>query len=602
MNQKFHIITRCTRQENLQAIYDSIFDKWYDCTWHIIFDCYRIKDLDAELLSKIKNKKVNFYFTYSTKNDYLYPQCHKAIDEISDGYVMFIDDDNIVHPEYFGEITKVLNDDYKVFVVDQFVGGKDFTGLETRIASKDNNKLKGVDIGQLTFHHSVLKKYRFREGYQADGMLVDEIMLEHPEWFYYLNKTLSYYNYIIPKEKTNHLPRILMIGNQKQELSTFDFGNYEENKLNVIWKPTDNDINKTLCEFDPDGILLVSDDYTKYDNLCKQSKQVRDKWITVNEVDGTTGQRIYDSAMINILKNDRSSLISYFTSVYNRGEKVSLQYDNLVKQTYDNWEWIVVNDSTDGGKTQKHLDKLMLMDPRVKVYEFKNKTKGVIGEAKYRAASLCNGIILAELDHDDFLVENCSELLMNAYKKYPNAGFFYTDSVEMKEDKTQVIYGEGFACGYGRYRTVKYQDQLMNVQVTPNINPKTIRHIVGVPNHIRAWTRDTYFSIGGHNRRLPIADDYELIVRTFLNTRMVKIPAMAYIQNMHSSNSQDVSRKDIQRRVRSIMYFYNEQIAKRFEELGVEDWAYKENPGSPLSVESRYGPEENYVNYIYEIN
>lgn len=602
MTQKFHVITRCTRQENLETIYESLFDNWYDITWHIIFDCRKIKDLDAELLSKIKNKKVQFYFIQSTKDDYLYPQCHKAIDEIKDGYIIFLDDDNIIHPEYFNEMTKIIDGQHKIYVVDQYIGGKDFTGLETRIASQENNKLKGVDIGQLTFHVSVLKKYRFREGYQADGQLVEEIMKENPEYFRYINKTLSYYNYIIPKEKNNYLPRILLISEEKHEIKTTDFGESEERNVNVIWKVSDLDIKKTISKYDPDAILLISENYQKYKDLCEQPIEIRNKWITEKEFDDYTSQKIYDLSMNNILDNDKSKLISFFTSVYNRGEKVYEQYDNLCKQTYTNWEWIVVNDSLDSGDTQKFLENVMSWDPRVKVYEFREKTKGIIGEAKYRAASLCNGVLLAEFDHDDKLIENCAEILMNAMHLYPDAGFFYTDSLELKEDNTTLIYGDGFACGYGKYKKVRFQETIYDVQVTPNINPKTIRHIVGVPNHIRAWKRDLYFKIGGHNRRLSIADDYELIVRTFLNTKMVKIPVVGYIQSIHEKNSHDLTRKDIQRRVRSIMYYYNEKIAKRFEELGYKDWAYEENRNNPLLVAPRFGEEENYVNYIYEIN
>lgn len=83
---------------------------------------------------------------------------------------------------------------------------------------------------------------------------------------------------------------------------------------------------------------------------------------------------------------------------------------------------------------------------------------------------------------------------------------------------------------------------------------------------------------------------------------MVKIPVVGYIQSIHEKNSHELTRKDIQRRVRSIMYYYNEKISKRFEELGYKDWAYEENPNNPLSVAPRFGEEENYVNYIYEIN
>jgi len=82
---------------------------------------------------------------------------------------------------------------------------------------------------------------------------------------------------------------------------------------------------------------------------------------------------------------------------------------------------------------------------------------------------------------------------------------------------------------------------------------------------------------------------------------MCGIRNLGYIQFMHdgseTTNTQDIARADIQRRVKTIMYHYNEQIASRFEELGVEDWAYKENPDDPLAVESRFGDEEGYVNY-----
>jgi hypothetical protein len=40
-------------------------------------------------------------------------------------------------------------------------------------------------------------------------------------------------------------------------------------------------------------------------------------------------------------------------------------------------------------------------------------------------------------------------------------------------------------------------------------------------------------------------------------------------------------------------------IKNRFEELGVKDWAYESDPGNPLNSISRFGDEENYVNYIF---
>jgi hypothetical protein len=47
------------------------------------------------------------------------------------------------------------------------------------------------------------------------------------------------------------------------------------------------------------------------------------------------------------------------------------------------------------------------------------------------------------------------------------------------------------------------------------------------------------------------------------------------------------------------MYHYNERINERFKQLGFEDYCYDENKDDPLSVESRFGVHERYVNKIY---
>jgi hypothetical protein len=66
--------------------------------------------------------------------------------------------------------------------------------------------------------------------------------------------------------------------------------------------------------------------------------------------------------------------------------------------------------------------------------------------------------------------------------------------------------------------------------IAPAFNEKTLRHIVGVPNHIRAWSRSAYLDVGGHLSGLPVADDYELILRSLFKYPAVYIRHMTYIQ------------------------------------------------------------------------
>ena len=403
--------------------------------------------------------------------------------------------------------------------------------------------------------------------------------------------------------KKAKVPKVLYIGKDEPHLESIHNKAFEDCSLDVKYITNDENVNEIIASFKPDSIITVGENDSKFPNLYNNVYDVRKRWVNVSEVDDLTGHNAYYCAMHQMLTNDNSKMISYFTPSYNTGVKLYDTYMSLVAQTYKDWEWVIVDDSNDNGKTLQIARNIASIDPRVKVYSFDEKSGGVIGEAKYRAASLCRGYLLVELDHDDLLTDNCTMDLYNASQAFPDAGFFYNDSVEVNQWFQCLTYSEGFAMGYGKYEKVQYKNYIWDVAVAPNINPKTIRHIVGVPNHVRAWRRETYFAVGGHNRELSIADDYELIVRTFLHTKMVKIPKLGYIQFLHfkgdEQNSHDIARADIQRRVRTIMEHYNEQISKRFEELGVKDWVFESKDLYPWEVPSRYGDEEGYVNEIF---
>lgn len=404
------------------------------------------------------------------------------------------------------------------------------------------------------------------------------------------------------KKKTK-VPKVLYIGNDTPELESIQFETYEDTSLEVKHLKNDNDVNEIIANFKPDSIVTIGNSDSDYKKLFTNTYEIRKRWIHLDKLDEYTGTYAYNCAMTQILNRDNSKLISYFTPTYNTGVRLYETYKSLVNQTYNNWEWVIVDDSNDDGKTLQISKNIASLDNRVKVYSFEEKSGNVIGESKYRAATLCNGFILAELDHDDLLTEKCTEYLINASELFPDAGFFYTDAVEINQYWQSQTYTEPFALWYGKYRKYNYNGYEWDVAIQPNINPKTIRHIVGVPNHVRAWRKNVYFQIGGHNRELSNADDYELIIRTFLHTKMCKIAELGYIQFIYNTgeaqNSHDIARADIQRRVKTIREYYNDDIAKRFEELGVEDYPYKLNKLNTLDVKSRFGADENYVNYIY---
>lgn len=595
---KIEILTRCTRPENLLRVKESILSSGsrnlYE--WKIIFDTSVVSYVESKVLSAVSSFET--YFWEGQKGDMSHGLLNRAIDMVhEDSWIYVLDDDNELHPDFFREIQRANeeNPSARGFIFSQNVGGKDFTGLQVREASPDNVKVQKIDMAQFVLQKSLVGPKRFEPmKYVADGIFIQELFEERPDDFVFIPKILCNYNSLDVPGPNMTLPRVLLLGSDEVLRSdkAFDF---ESDALCMSYASNDS-VREVVAKFDPDCIVTTGESYEPYSSLGLLPYDFRQRWVHQPVL---SGEAAYQCATNYMLQGDYSDLVSIFTPVYNTKEKIFRTYQSVCNQTYSNWEWVVVNDSTDN-ETLKLIDSIAKNDPRVKVYDFREKSRGIIGEVKYRACCLSKGRYLLELDHDDYLLPHALEKTVSAFLKYPDAGFVYSDCAEIFENFESAKYGEGFCFGYGYYRDEVHLGRTFAVANTANINPITIRHIVGVPNHLRAWRRDVYFKIGGHNRRLSIADDYELIVRTFLETKFVKIPMCCYLQFFHGGNSQDSSRADIQRRVRSISTFYTERIKKRFEELGKEDWAYMQG-SLPWNVPSRMGEAENYVNYILEV-
>lgn len=591
---KIAIITRCTRPENLQTVANSLTEAFSEkYKWYIIFD-NNMEKIDTEYLDLLNSLPCEYYFRRSQEGAFSHDNINWVIKtKVPDKYYVYVlDDDNTLHPEFVSYFKKIKATS-KSYIFNQFVDGKDFTGEIIRKAAPENMKVQKVDMGQILIEKEFLMDYvnGYAHGYTGDGISIQYLHDNFPEQFKFIDKILCYYN-DIEKPKTSSDPRILYVGELPQTPQTggavFE---YESSNLNIKHVTNDSNIAKDIYDFNPDAIITRSSDWTDFKNVGSLSYEFRRRWYHFqNDEDINQGWGIYNVAN-NYILTPNEQLVSIYTSAYNTKENIWTAYNSLKAQTYDCWEWVIVNDSTDGNKTQKILEHIAMSDPRVKIYNFDKKSGGVIGEAKYRAAGLCNGEYLMELDHDDALLPDAIELMVRAFITYPDAGFVYSDCIESDLQLNVNKYPDGFALGYGYYYQETWGDKVIDVNACVPVNPKTIRHIVGVPNHFRAWRKSVYHAIGGYNRKLTIADDYELIVRSFLHTRFVRIPKCEYIQYFYGQNTQDgnggATRRDIQRRVRSIAEFYNTKIKNRFEELGMEDWAYAGNPDNPLYTPSR---------------
>lgn len=188
-------------------------------------------------------------------------------------------------------------------------------------------------------------------------------------------------------------------------------------------------------------------------------------------------------------------------------------------------------------------------------------SRGNIGLAKRNCFGLAKGDILVELDNDDELMPTCLQEIQQAFDNNPTAGFVYSDCCELLPNGQSGRYPEGWAFGYGSDYWDE-QNQVWAMRVP--INRTTLSHIVSVPNHVRAWRTSLYHHIGGHNPNLPVADDYELIVRTALATDIAHIPKMLYKQYIAPTTAQRTMNGQIQVLVPGIHAEYAELLDEKF--------------------------------------
>ena len=353
---------------------------------------------------------------------------------------------------------------------------------------------------------------------------------------------------------------------------------HEADDFDTLARPDDRGIAQLLAQHHP-HVILTFGAGNGWNELGALSIDYRRRWVHFDTPpSGTELANLACNVYIDVATRARFPdlpLVSVFTPTYRTGERLNRPLQSLLAQTYTNWEWVVYDDSPDDA-TFEQLKLAATLDPRIRVFRG-DRNCGVIGEVKRRLCGLARGSILVELDHDDELTDHCLADVVQAFRVFPDAGFVYTDCAELFEDGQAAGYGDSYAFDFGTYRREAYRGRDLLVTNYPSVNAKTIRHIVGVPNHVRSWRREAYERTGGHGSEIHVCDDYELLIRTFLTTRMVHVQRLGYLQYLQrdGGNTQRVRNKEIQRLVRLFHERYEGQIHERFVELGIEDFIWR---------------------------
>lgn len=279
--------------------------------------------------------------------------------------------------------------------------------------------------------------------------------------------------------------------------------------------------------------------------------------------------------------NSDNPILSIISSSYKSVHRIQRPYQSCLNSTYKNWEWIIVDDSDDGDDVNWNaLRQLASTDMRIRAVRCSHHS-GYIGNMKAIACSLSRGSWLIEIDHDDSFHPHMLQWIVDAAKANPDVGFIFTDFCEVFEPpfpggpEGKFCYGEKAGFGFSAYMHERVKGAWQCVYKTHGMNPWTSRNITGVPNHARIFRRDIYQEVQGYNPALPVADDYDLLLRMFFKSkcRWLRIPEMAYIQYRNAGGNNFTNHRNslIHYITNMIHSGYEGRIRERFKELNIPD-------------------------------
>lgn len=246
--------------------------------------------------------------------------------------------------------------------------------------------------------------------------------------------------------------------------------------------------------------------------------------------------------------------ISIITPTHNTKYLEELK-ESIESQTYSNWEWIILFNG-DARPSFSPTEK-------IKFYRFPyNFTTTPVGFLKKYASLQAIGDIILEVDHDDLLTPDALERVSEAFEADKEIGFVFSDNAKLADNFTP--YDKAFGWESSNFL---WKGQELKRMHSFEPNARSFSFIWYAPDHLRAWRKDVYLKIGGHNENLDVLDDQDLMIRTFLNTKVHFIKRVLYLYRITGENTWIKRNQSIQTRTVEIYNQYAYELAARQADL-----------------------------------
>lgn len=232
-------------------------------------------------------------------------------------------------------------------------------------------------------------------------------------------------------------------------------------------------------------------------------------------------------------------LVSVIIPVYNAQKYINRCVDSILKQDYENYEIILVNDGSSKECTDL-LNELSYCDSRIKVLHQENKG---VSAARNNGIKQSSGEWIVFVDADDYISPDMlSEMLRIA-----------------REKNADIVASDYFVCKGGTITPTKFLDATETIVYTGNMKINLVKSCIesraygnpfgatniGVP-WAKMYKRDI-ISITTFDEKLTHMEDTVFNINVFMNAkRIVYLPKSLYNYVVHKSSAVNSAKKDFE--------------------------------------------------------
>lgn len=205
--------------------------------------------------------------------------------------------------------------------------------------------------------------------------------------------------------------------------------------------------------------------------------------------------------------------ISVIIPAYNSETTIQETIESVQKQTFSDFEIIVIDDGSQDG-TVELVKSLVKLEPRLKIFCYENAGVAV---ARNRGIELAQGEFISLLDADDLWTPNKLELQLKALKNHPKAGVAYSWTNPIDEQGKILFLGtrpvwEGNVYG-----------ELLQTNFISNGSNILVR-------------REAIESIYGFPSDFPIASDWDFYLKLAFKWSFVVVPQYQILYRQRSNS------------------------------------------------------------------